>query len=77
MLLKLLTGDPESETVFDPADSETAEDLIQSVTALDPTVRDLSTWRAWTVQPTAELLAAVRRNSPLSDWLAALPSLPD
>jgi hypothetical protein len=42
---------------------------------LDPTVHDLRTWRVWSVQPTAELLAAVRRNSALTSWLAALPSL--
>ena len=52
-----------------------AEQLAGVVAQLDPTVHDLRTWRAWAVRPTAELLAAVRRNSALTSWLAALPSL--
>jgi hypothetical protein len=47
----------------------------RSLAQLDPTVRDLSTWRARVVLPTAELPAAVRRNSALEEWLAFLPSL--
>ena len=65
-LLGLLAGE---------TDSEVAEQLVGGVAQLDPTVHDLRTWRAWAVRPTAELLAAVRRNSALTDWLAALPSL--
>ncbi len=30
----------------------------------------------WALAPTAELLAAARRNSELDDWLKALPLLP-
>ena len=56
-------------------DGYVAEELADGVVQLDPTVRDLSTWRAWAVPPTVELLAAVRRNSALAVWLAALPSL--
>jgi hypothetical protein len=52
-----------------------ADNLLDGMAQLAPTVRDLSNWRAWTVLPTAELLAAVRWNSALVDWLAALPSL--
>ena len=37
--------------------------------------RSQRTWRARAVRPTAELLSAVRRNSALTSWLAALPSL--
>ena len=56
-------------------DSERAAKLADGLGPLDPTVHDLRTWRAWAVRPTAELLAAVRRNSALTDWLAVLPSL--
>ena len=49
--------------------------LVDSLVRLDPTASDISTWRAWEVPPTTELLAAVRRNSELSAWLAALPAL--
>ena len=56
-------------------DSQEAEWLVGGLAQLDPTVYDLRTWPAWSAQPTAELLAAVRRNSALTNWLAALPSL--
>ena len=56
-------------------DSWGAVELAGDLAQLDPTVHDLRTWRAWTVRPAAELLAAVRRNSALTNWLAALPSL--
>ena len=49
--------------------------LADALAQLDPTVHDLRPWRAWAVPPTTELLAAVRRNSALTNWLAALPSL--
>ena len=52
-----------------------AVQLAGRLAQLDPTVHDLRTWRAWAVRPAAELLAAVRRNSALTNWLAALPSL--
>ena len=65
-LLGLLAGE---------SDSEVAGRLADGLARLDPTVHDLRTWRAWAVRPTAELLAAVRRNSALTNWLAALPSL--
>jgi hypothetical protein len=53
-----------------------AASLARAVAQLDPTVHDLRTWRARAVRPTAEMLAAVRRNSALGDWLTALPWLP-
>ena len=56
-------------------DGYLAEKLVAEVIQLDPTVPDLSTWRAWAVPPSVKLLAAVRRNSALAAWLAALPSL--
>ena len=52
-----------------------AAELARGLVLLDPTVHDLRTWRAWAVRPTAELLAAARLNSALTDWLAVLPSL--
>jgi hypothetical protein len=63
--------------------SRLAAELADKLAQLDPTVHDLGTptvhdlgtWRAWAVRPTAELLAAVRRNSALTNWLAVLPSL--
>lgn len=56
-------------------DSHVAAELIDGATKLDPTARDLSAWPIWAAPPTAELLAAARRNSSLDDWLAVLPSL--
>ena len=56
-------------------DSSEAAQLLRGMAWLDPTVADLSTWRDWSVTPTAELLATARWNSPLADWLAALPQL--
>ena len=51
------------------------DELVRRLARLDPTVSDLQTWRTWGVRPTAELLAALRRNSAAAAWLAALPSL--
>jgi hypothetical protein len=56
-------------------DSWGAARLTGRLAQLDPTAEDLRTWRAWAVRPTTELLAAARRNSALTNWLAALPSL--
>ena len=56
-------------------DSTMTANLADTLAQLDPTVHDLRTWHAWGVQPTAELLAAVRRNSALTNWLAVLTSL--
>ena len=56
-------------------DSSVATELADGVAQLDPTADDLSTWHAWAVLPTLELLTAARRNSDLADWLGALPSL--
>ena len=52
-----------------------ARRLADAVAQLDPTVRDLTTWRGWAAPPTDALLAAARRNSALAVWLEALPSL--
>jgi hypothetical protein len=49
--------------------------LISGVTRLDPAIEDLNGWHTWTVPPSPELLAAVRRNTALPIWLTALPAL--
>jgi hypothetical protein len=56
-------------------DQALASALVRWITQLEPTARDLSSWHSWTAAPTAELLAAVRRNSELADWLESLPSI--
>jgi hypothetical protein len=48
--------------------------LIDELAQLDPKANDLKGWTARKVPPTAELLAAVRRNSKLAAWLSALPA---
>jgi hypothetical protein len=50
-----------------------AEELMVEVGELEPTVRDLRIWGDWASSPTTELLAAVRQNTILADWLDALP----
>jgi hypothetical protein len=50
--------------------------LVDALSRLDPGVADLASWRTWEAPPSAELLAAARRNTRLAEWLAALPSLP-
>ena len=69
-LLGMLDRDTDSENAYSWSADELAAGLVQ----LDPTVRDLNIWRA-TAVPSEELLTAVRLNSTLADWLAALPSL--
>ena len=49
--------------------------FVRSLAQLDPEPSDISSWRDWAFPPTAELLAAVRRTSPLETWLKALPML--
>jgi NACHT domain len=55
--------------------SDVARSLASSLAQLNPTAVDLSSWWAWAVSPTVEMLAAVRRNSTLEEWLEVLPSL--
>ena len=57
------------------AAGQEATKLMGGLVRLDPTVRDLNAWHDWTAPPTTELLAAIRRNSDLADWLSALPTL--
>jgi hypothetical protein len=49
--------------------------LLDGLAQLDPAARDVRTWPSWEISPTAELLAMVRRNSKLTEWLEAIPSL--
>jgi hypothetical protein len=65
-LLRLLTKDVHPQA---------AESLTRSLGQFNPTIRDVSSWRGWTIEPSAELLAAVRRNSSLAEWLTAVPSM--
>ena len=57
------------------ASAPLAARLMDALTPLDPTARDISAWREWEVPPSVKLLAAVRRNSELNDWLVTLPDL--
>ena len=64
------------ETVLGLLDGQADGLLVRGLAELDPTIRDLTAWRAWAGLPTVKfLLAAARRNSALADWLTALPSL--
>jgi hypothetical protein len=49
--------------------------LMDVLTLLRPTVGDLTGWVSWPVVPCQELLAAVRRNTPLESWLELMPAL--
>jgi NACHT domain len=57
-------------------DHNVTAQLMDALVQFDPIVSDLSNWRAWATPPTRQLLAAVRRNSSVVDWLSFLPSLP-
>jgi hypothetical protein len=56
-------------------DRGVAGELQTALEQLDPTARDLAGCRGWAAPPFPDLLAAVRRNSGLPEWLAILPSL--
>src|SRR6185312_4652029 len=71
VIVKLLAHDLTGENT-----EYMAQYLEHGMAQLDPSVDDLRTWRSWAVAPTVELLAAARRNSSLTAWLAALPTLP-
>ena len=58
------------------SEGDTPFALIEILSELDPTVHDVRSWHVWVQPPENKLLAAARQNSPLGDWLAALPSLP-
>jgi hypothetical protein len=51
---------------------EMAQMLAETTARLSPTIADLGGLDTWPVQPSPVLLAAARRNSQLSAWLAAL-----
>jgi hypothetical protein len=56
-------------------DASIARGLAMAAATLNPTVADLGSSDRWPIPPTPELLAAVRQNSELTAWLAALRSL--
>jgi hypothetical protein len=49
--------------------------FMGGLSVLTPTIHDLSSAPAWAAPPIPQLLASVRQNSTLADWLAALPWL--
>lgn len=51
-----------------------AEQLANALARLNPTTEDLAGWHAWGAPPTTDLLAAVRRNSTTSAWVAVSSS---
>jgi hypothetical protein len=53
----------------------TTDRLAKTLAKFSPQPRDLRNRRTWALEPPVELLAAVRRNSTLACWLAALPEL--
>ncbi len=65
-LIKLLRGE---------TNPGTAEMLADAMAGLSPTLADLRGSYGWPWAPSAALLAAVRKNTKLSDWIAYLPLL--
>jgi hypothetical protein len=53
-----------------------APKLFDVLVTLSPTVGDLAEWQHWASGPTSKILATARQNSPVEDWITALPSLP-
>ncbi|MGD0241878.1 MAG: hypothetical protein ABSB59_16340 [Streptosporangiaceae bacterium] len=66
VLLGLLAGETSSRAVTE---------LVDAVAGLRPAVADLAGLPGWDVPLPDRLLAAMRANSPLAGWLAALPQL--
>jgi len=64
-LMRFLAADPEAKA---------SGWLIHGLVLLEPTIGDLATWYARRRQPPIELLAAVRRNTPLASWISNLHS---
>jgi hypothetical protein len=46
-----------------------------TTTRLHPTAGPVGNWYSWSFSPRTELLAVIRQDSGLTDWLALLPSL--
>ena len=57
------------------ANPQLAETVMGLLARLGPDARVLENWRSWALPPSRNLMAVARRNSPLSCWLEALPSL--
>jgi hypothetical protein len=73
-LLPLLTSQNKVLSFDREHDLRHAHELANAIASLGPTVRDMSGWHTWAVHPSAELLAAARRNSSIDEWIAALHS---
>lgn len=56
-------------------DSLAASKMLDRIVELGGADSNLSGYEGWMRSPTVELLAAVRRNSALVNWIAGLPSL--
>jgi hypothetical protein len=56
-------------------DKGQAESAARVVARLNPVLGDLHGTAEWPCKPTSDLLAAVRRHTPLPAWLAALPEI--
>jgi hypothetical protein len=52
-----------------------AESAARQIIRLNPVLEDLHGSVEWPCKPTSDLLAAVRRNTTLPAWLAALPEI--
>lgn len=52
-----------------------AQHLVSAAVRLQPRASDLANPRQWAIPPSPAMLAAIRRNSPLTSWLASLPAL--
>lgn len=56
-------------------DKSAGKAAINSLARLNPGIDDLADMSQWPHRPTLALLASVRRNSSLNDWLAVLPTI--
>jgi tetratricopeptide (TPR) repeat protein len=56
-------------------DAENAYELADGLARQRPEASELGNWHTWVISPPAGLLAAMRQESALADWLAILPDL--
>jgi hypothetical protein len=57
------------------ADRQLAARLVGEIVNLGPTAGEVTAWRTWGCPPTTAFLAAVRRNTTPTVWLATIPAL--
>ena len=55
--------------------SADAPQLVRLLSTFSPTAADLADCRSWSIPPGHNLLATIRRNSPLQSWLEIQPML--